>query len=88
MVQNEDQVRQKAIKGSHATGSKLARLVKAITGDIEAGAMQIGERLPVQLGFYLTARTECVLTGLRIGYLAAVPRRLVLRAGSLVRVTS
>jgi hypothetical protein len=51
MVQNGEQVResrQKAIKGFHATGSKHARLVKAITGDIEAGAMQIGERLPVQ----------------------------------------
>ena len=39
---------QDAINGSNVTGSKHARLVKAITADIETGAMHIGERLPVQ----------------------------------------
>lgn len=40
-----------------------------------------------ELGFYCTSFTKSVLTGLRIGYLA-MPRRLALRAESILRVTS
>jgi DNA-binding transcriptional MocR family regulator len=46
----------------------------------------IGSLIP-ELSCYLTAMTECVLTGLRVGYLV-VPRRLALRAESVLRVTS
>ncbi|WP_027796340.1 MocR-like ectoine utilization transcription factor EhuR [Paraburkholderia acidipaludis] len=40
-----------------------------------------------ELAFYCTSMTKSVLTGLRTGYLA-VPRRLALRAESVLRVTS
>jgi DNA-binding transcriptional MocR family regulator len=40
-----------------------------------------------ELSFYCTSMTKSVLTGLRVGYLA-MPRRLALRAESVLRVSS
>lgn len=46
----------------------------------------ISSHLP-ELGFYCTSFTKSVMTGLRTGYLN-MPRRLALRAESILRVTS
>jgi DNA-binding transcriptional MocR family regulator len=56
------------------------------------GALPVKTQTPIaslipELSFYCTSMTKSVLTGLRIGYLT-MPRRLALRAESVLRVSS